>query len=334
MKSTIANRKLILKLSACAAMFALGLSACGGGGGDSGGGGSSGPSAPSTPVAITETNAQGVSNEAVSALMETGATEGVTGAAVTESPATPQKMIKINSALAKRLGLYLDAPQVVTGVTETYNCSVSGTVTYNDHNSSDQLTITFNNCSDNPGETLNGSIAIANASGTETNFTADVSIDLTFTVTGEPTFSVVGGYNINYSSSPGTYESNLLSGSRLAFVYGAEVDVLTNFNISEGVDFTFTPDRFDASSNFSLASTRLNGGITVTTTSRFYRWATALYPHQGSLEVVGANNSRLRLTVLGNESAPGNQVRIEVDANGDGTYELTIETTWAALAAS
>ena len=47
--------------------------------------------------------------------------------------------------------------------------------------------------------------------------------------------------------------------------------------------------------------------------------------------ITGANNSKVRFTVLGDETLVGNQVSIEVDPEGDGTFLPPVETTWADL---
>ena len=49
------------------------------------------------------------------------------------------------------------------------------------------------------------------------------------------------------------------------------------------------------------------------------------YPSSGALLVVGQDSSA-RLTAVDNIN-----VTIEIDSNGDGTIDATIETTWAAL---
>lgn len=49
-------------------------------------------------------------------------------------------------------------------------------------------------------------------------------------------------------------------------------------------------------------------------------------PDTGSLEINGAGNSRILLTALG-----GDAVRVQTDADGDGTYESTEDTTWDAI---
>ena len=53
----------------------------------------------------------------------------------------------------------------------------------------------------------------------------------------------------------------------------------------------------------------------------------------GPCEVVatGSNNSKARVTVLGSDPTAPDQVKIEVDANGDDIYESTTFYSWSTL---
>jgi hypothetical protein len=50
------------------------------------------------------------------------------------------------------------------------------------------------------------------------------------------------------------------------------------------------------------------------------------YPSSGVMVITGAANSQLKLTALSNT-----QVRQELDANGDGTYESSTTVNWNTL---
>ncbi len=56
-----------------------------------------------------------------------------------------------------------------------------------------------------------------------------------------------------------------------------------------------------------------------------------LYLSSGVMLVTGSNSS-LKRTVQGDESYPPvQQVLIEVDNDGDGTFETTLTTSWSSL---
>ncbi len=305
------------------------LVGCGGGGGGGGGGSSSAP-----PLAITQTNAQAVAADVVSAVIESGATSLITGAETQGTVAAPFALTRLNLLVAARMGALQTAPQTVSGVVYVEYCANAGTVTIDAADNGTSATFTFSGCSEYPGETINGTLALRNISGTETNFTARVTLNLVFRATGVPDFSISGGYTLSYLDS-GAGINVGYSGSGLTYTYGAETLTLSNFNFFQSIDLTFTPDRYSAYGTATISNSARVGSVTITGYSIFNWWADRDYPHEGMLEIAGAN-SRLRITVLGNELLSGPQVRIEVDANGDGIYDPagTIETTWDVLMGS
>jgi hypothetical protein len=66
--------------------------------------------------------------------------------------------------------------------------------------------------------------------------------------------------------------------------------------------------------------------ISFSTTTPLVSRATDQYPSSGVLEITGGGNSRLRMTALSNT-----QVKQELDANGDGTYEGSSTVNWDTL---
>jgi len=85
-----------------------------------------------------------------------------------------------------------------------------------------------------------------------------------------------------------------------------------------------------ASTSVSLSGTMsaqsLGGSITISTPQPLVQLSTDNYPSAGQVIVTGATGSAVRATVLDNT-----QVRVELDANGDGTYESTATVAWTTL---
>ena len=85
-----------------------------------------------------------------------------------------------------------------------------------------------------------------------------------------------------------------------------------------------------ASTSVSLSGTMsaqsLGGSITISTPQALVQLSTDNYPSAGQVIVTGATGSAVRATVLDNT-----QVRVELDANGDGTYESTATVAWTTL---
>ena len=99
--------------------------------------------------------------------------------------------------------------------------------------------------------------------------------------------------------------------------------------------FTITEAQLGAiittTANFTVSSSALNGSVTVVTSTPLVTLTTANHPQSGVVTVTGSNNSKVRVTVLGSNPTAANQVRIEVDANGDGTFEVNTLFPWSTL---
>jgi hypothetical protein len=64
----------------------------------------------------------------------------------------------------------------------------------------------------------------------------------------------------------------------------------------------------------------------VISTVTFRRYAIDPHPREGQLQVRGVNNGLLVVTVLSTAT-----VRLQLDANGDGTFEATKDVPWDDL---
>lgn len=311
------------------AFLTTGLIACGGGGGGGGGGG---PVGPSPTLAIDGANAQEVASTAYQAATGVMASGGlIVGDEVKLAPRPKSVLGRFTMNLAKTLKERQASESAATRThfNGTFPCTYSGTYTYD----SDDVTyanITFNNCSDFPGETINGLISVTVTGSGPTSLSANVSINLTFSESGFPPVTMSGGYSFSYSENA-TTASVSINGNSLTISDGTDTITLANFGFTYSEDL-FTGD-VSASVNFSLTSTGLGGTVTVTTLTPLQAYGYAAYPHAGVVEVVGANNTRCRLTVNGNESylPVAQQVTIEVDTDGNGTFDVIINTSWAAL---
>src|SRR4029077_3721811 len=155
-----------------------------------------------------------------------------------------------------------------------------------------------------------------------------VSHNLTFVQTGFPTLASSGEFDISHVTA-GTVVTDTLSAGTITLQLGGDVASISGFNIVSTVD-TSNGALTDSGSG-TIASTLIGGAVTVATPTVFQTAPTAQFPNTGQLLITGAGNSAVRFTVLGDETLVDNQVRIEVDGNGDGIFDAPVEMTWAAL---
>ena len=78
-----------------------------------------------------------------------------------------------------------------------------------------------------------------------------------------------------------------------------------------------------------FTSDGISGTVAVTTLTPFETTPGRTFPHTGAIQITGLAGSRIRFTVNGDETGPAPQVTIELDANGDGVFELTLDKNWS-----
>jgi hypothetical protein len=101
---------------------------------------------------------------------------------------------------------------------------------------------------------------------------------------------------------------------------------------------SFTAENYLASSSYAYPerSHSLNGtfsggdlgnhSVTVTTPSNMvFQWSDS-YPSQGIMVIKGSGGSALKVEALNSS-----QARLSVDANGDGTYESSVDVNWVDI---
>jgi hypothetical protein len=323
---------------AWAALYSGLVSACGGGGGDGG------SPAPAASVAITSANQQQVARAAASSVTSLAST-GVLGGVASSSGASAARLPGLSRQVALALGTARASAlsaraRLLETASEQINCSAGGTITLtltysnaSQFTPGDTLGLTFDNCQTTATDNTNGTMSIAMSSYAQTavgeNFAGTMSLNLTVTE-GDRTSAVSGSVSANYADLSATSSrldlavgsSGLTASVTTAGGTPETIGYVSGFTISE----TDTSTSSSVTVNGSIDSSRLAGRITLQTATPIVQLAADAYPSSGALRVTGASGSALLLTV---QSATALQVQL--DANGDGTFEATATYTWAQV---
>jgi len=193
-------------------------------------------------------------------------------------------------------------------------------------------TFSYSNCRVG-NATIDGSFTIA---GTVTldsnNYLTNLNLTATFNnlTISDVGFiaSIDGGFTIKYSDVVGT-ESFSFSGTRLTFRDDQNAFEIKDFLIATTKDTTL--ETFEA--NYTISSTLIGGFLTVSTSVKFEQTIVKLYPYIGQIEVIGAANTKVKLTVdSGGVGDPTDTVTLEIDPDGLG-YDSTLTQTlmWSQL---
>ena len=352
------STSLALHRAACATalLAALGVAGCGGGGG----GGEVPP--PPTQVTITAANQEIVATTTANVFVGFGGSTAVI-AAKDGSPDLKPQAAGVQSAGALLAGSAKRAlltaagkgggPRVLQATSSaTQNCPTSGTVTAtvddNDNNgmlsAGDRVTLVYAQCRDG-ADVLNGSVSMSFTRVIDSPTMAELSAGMTFgtltassgdysssmngtvsiamTMTSTVVTAIItvesGGLTSVVSSVAPAYSETLTMAAGLIF---REIDDATL-----GLPGSVNPGMASMWVDGTVSSSRLGGeSITIATVTPMQAYFVNAYPHAGQTVVSGASGTKLRMTAIDSMS-----VRLELDANGDGTYETTTIKPWSDI---
>jgi hypothetical protein len=328
-----ANVHLAANLLVVSAAVAA-LASCGGGGGGGGGGAAGGPP-PSTPVTMTAANAQPAVDEVLGASLSfitvgNGTSNGGLVPFAAAKPRSQQKLQPLIALLRRQFsGPSEQAGARVPAAATQSACDGGGTQTVDPEPAVNPTTntVTFVNCASG-GQTINGTLMVTNITNPSAgNFSGHVSHNLTVVQTGSPALASSGEFDIA-QTTVGTVVTDTLMGGPINLQQGADFAILSGLTLTSTVD-TSSGAVTDSLAG-TIATTLLGGSVTVATPTTLQA-DPGHPPNVGQMLITGASNSKVRFTVLGDDTLIGNQVRIEVDPEGDGTFQAPVETTWADL---
>jgi uncharacterized protein YhfF len=331
-------KQALRKFCIAAAGFTL-LAACGGGSDD--GGGLTGDIPPSEPATITAQNAPLIAGTVAEVAM---------GQGIFSSIVTPDIPIAATTgdAVSPVLKPVLTAAMKTAAPSQLFSmkagrepCAISGTVdvTVNFSNPeqpsvNDRFEFLFTDCDDGTGVIVDGSMTITIASiGGDVasgNFVLGMEIGFfAFAVTeGGETTSAEGAISIVIDTSQPPVTTISVSTTTFVTTSEGEEAILTSFTIEITEDASMFPASVTVETSFTISSPRIGGEVTVTTSLALQSMGED-YPFVGELRIEGANQAVIVMIAL-----DANTVRLQIDVDGDGATDETIDTTWDELMAA
>lgn len=311
----------------------LALSGCSGGGG-----GGETPQAP--PAAITTTNATSIASAVLGASLDGGDLGSFAAFGSFAVPAASPKSARIQSVVTEtenaQVGALLKHAQSVAQATippETTPCTGGGTVTVSGNiaspgalSANDTIVSDFASCIEGD-TTVTGrfSMRVTTFSGDLASGTFTLGVDVTlasFQVTvGGDAATVSGSIAISIGATAGGTVTVTVTSSSISVTEGGATHTLTQYSSTR----TLSAGSFTLDVHGALTSTDFSGSVTFSTTT-LLQGTDGAFAFVGQLVITGANGATIKVTAL-----DGTLVRIEVDTNGDGVVDATIDTTWSDL---
>jgi hypothetical protein len=325
----------------CTALLTAAAAGCSGGG-SGGGSADTGPDL----VQLSSANAKTIAGAVLASSLEGEELTQFAPAAGSSTAAKPQAQSgtaklysKVESIKDAQTASLLEQDQIgdlqATAGRETTPCMVSGTVTLSGNLAStdtltvgDTITAAFAGCDD--GVTLiDGTFAmkITRLSGDITSDLFAVGVDVTltsFSVTEDgETVEADGSLSFFADSQQSPTITTTVTADSLTVTNGTASNTLADFSLTEVLDSATTA--YSVSMQGTLTSTAFSGSVTFATPASLQGTGEG-HAASGELLISGANGGTLHVIVL-----DGVNVRLELDADGNGLVDETIDAVWDEL---
>jgi hypothetical protein len=153
-------------------------------------------------------------------------------------------------------------------------------------------------------------------------FSFGVNVQLTtlvMTADGE-TATANGSITVSMSAASGTLTRTVTSSS-VSISEAGSTHTLSNYSLVETIGGT----GFTRTLSGTLASTAFSGVVSFETTTSL-QGTGASFAFAGEVVITGANDATIALIAL-----DSTLVRLEIDVDGDGAIDESVDTTWAEL---
>ncbi len=325
----------MLKATRCfmvaVAGFAL-VAGCGGGSDDNANQGPIGGNL----ATITSQNAPTIAGVVAEAAFEDGIFGVVAGQGVPLGSSGTGALLAISGVLNAPL-----PPEILAAQMSMAPCLVNGMVDFEvtiqnppELSVNDQFRLTFSACDDGTGTVTDGVIIM-----TVTDFQGDMaseqfvlgmSVELqAFQVTHDgQTTGASGMISVVIDTSMPPLTTITVSTTALTTTTEGTTETVSNLSVTITEDDSMFPVAVTVDTSFRISSPRIGGDVIVST-SLALQSSGDEYPFMGELRIAAAGNSVIVLIAL-----DSNSVRLEIDIDGDGALDDTIDTTWAEILAA
>ena len=333
-----------------AVMGAVGLAGCGGGG-------DSTPATAAPTVTITATNQGTVTRAIIDGGQAFGLSQpfAATGGAGAQSIGSAPMALRTGvlqsvvqrglvAAFGSRHSVSIaSATRPAATSSSTDPCSVSGsiTTTVSDTDNSqslsrgDALTLTFNQCQDASDDVVSGvmifTIGSVTSGQSNVQFSGSLAFEQLSASSGTRLANIQGSVGVAATITSTSFQIALTVGANALTVTSSATGYLDTIVYEPGMQVTVTATdgavtQSDVTLNGSFTASSIGGRVVVATVLPLRQLGTDAYPSSGQVVVTGASGTHLRVTALSSTS-----VQLELDANGDGTYERSAVFAWDSI---
>jgi len=162
-----------------------------------------------------------------------------------------------------------------------------------------------------------------------------------FTLTGTTAANsggIYGGFTIQAAGVKTATRSDSITGTSFSYKYGSQFETLSNFSFISNYNDTLLSHGYSDTVNYTFASDVILAGFDFATVNALVRNAGDVRPRSGQVVITGANNTRVRVTVLAYDVSTNTgagtmtgKLTLELD-QGTGTYGAAVTKTWTQLA--
>jgi len=292
------------------------------------------PTLSTGPAALTASNATAAAGVAARITLGEGVFGRLRDVRLPDIPGGTGVLVPVASKFAQPSLLF-------SAVSGSFDCAVAGTVAFDvsvadpfNPAVDDRYGLEFMACNDGDGTVVNGSMIIT-ITALDGDFSTDefllgMSLELSaFQVTqAGQTTGASGLVSVEIDKMTPPLTTITVSTSALATSSQGTAEAVTNMSVTVSEDSSMFPAAVSVDTSFTVSSPDIGGEVSVAT-SLSLQSTGAEYPYAGELRITGAGNSVVVLIALDSI-----RVRLEIDVDGDGATDDTIETTWAEILAA